>query len=199
MRPMRLICAGLLSFVLTANASAQPMPTAAELKADNDRLRKENEALETLARRMRIELDDARSAAVQAKIQADAFEMRVRKLQDEMTLLKANRSLPSPTDHKIDLAVRSKPKPTHVQGKITAIGKDGRMLQISVGSDSGVREGQALEVFRLPPMMGQRPLYLGTLSLTRVDPQASLGEFKPASGELRPKLGDEVANEFIVK
>jgi hypothetical protein len=197
-----MIFAGLLSIALTGSALAQPMPTAAELKADNDRLRKENQALEALTQRLRMELDDARAAAVQAKIQADAFEMRVKKLQDELTLFKANRQAPVTTreDPKGELTSRTKPKPALIQGKITAIGKDGRMLQVSVGSDSGVREGQSLEVFRLPTVTGQKPLYMGTISLTRVDPQASLGEFKPVSGEItRPKLGDEVANEFIVK
>lgn len=200
MRPMRLLYVGLLSLVFAAGASAQPALTPADLKAEVERLRKENEAFESLTRKLRVELDDARSAAVQSKIQADALELRVKKLQDELTLLKAN---PSPKsgreDPKLELTTRTKPKPQSVQGKVTAIGRDGRMLQVSVGSDSGAREGQSLEVYRMPAVSGQKPLYLGTISLTRVDPQASLGEFKPASGEVRPKLGDEVASELMVK
>ena len=46
----------------------------------------------------------------------------------------------------------------------------------------------------------QRTIYLGTMTLIRVDAQAALGEFKSAPGnDYRPKIGDEAASEFFVK
>lgn len=186
---------GIVAIVLVWAAAPVCAQDSETLQQENASLRRQLREMEARNRQLQVDLDEARAAVVQAKLQADAFEHRCKRLQDVLATLRnpkadngiANTDIPSAT----------KIKSTIAQGKITAIGKDGRLLQISLGFEAGVKEGQTLEVFRLG---NQRPLYLGTVTLTRVDPQVSLGQFKNLPGvEQRPALGDEVASELIVK
>jgi hypothetical protein len=165
---------------------------------DSENLPKKVETLENRIRSLQAELDEARAAAVKAQMQADAFENRCRKLQEQLSGGKTTGTLVSlPAQNK---TAPANPKPGVAQGKITAVGKDGRLLQISIGADAGIKEGQKLEVFRLGSGIPSRPLYLGTMTLIRIDAQAALGEFRGVTGsDNRPKVGDDAATEFVIK
>ena len=205
MRWQRIIHFGLLSALLAGPAllhGQEPPQDADSLKLENQDLRKERSALEARVRQLQHELDGVRTAMVQAQAELDASERRCRKLQDELIQIRTVKAVDQPADDTSATGGRpaiGKPKPGPAHGKITAVGKDGRLVQISIGADAGIKEGQALEVYR-QAKGAQRPLYLGAMTLIRVDPEAALGEFKSVSGlDYRPGVGDEVATELVVK
>jgi hypothetical protein len=193
---------GLLVAVLAAPPTARgdgPPLDAAALRFENEQLRKEAAAQEARLQRLQHDLDDARASMIQAKFQVDALEHRCKKLHEELLQLRSGKGLDQPADLGPAKVEPQRGKPP-VLGKITEIGKDGRLLQISLGLEAGVKQGQVLEVFRLATRPTQRSLYLGTLTLIRVDPQAALGQFKSVGGlEYRPVVGDDVSSELSVK
>ena len=198
---MRTIYLGMLAIAL-----ASPCPLRADdkpqdieaLKRENEQLIKDLNAQEGRMLQAKTELDQARSALVQAKFQIDALERRCKKLQDELAIAGGGKDAGAQVE-KTGLMSRTKPNRALVQGKITALGKDGRLIQISVGVNGGAKEGQVLEVFRLANG-NQRSLYLGTLTLIRVDPQAALGQFNSVTGfDYRPSVGDDVSSELLAK
>jgi hypothetical protein len=209
MQRQRFVYLGLLSAAIAFNcplmADDKPLQEpAAGLKADNDRLRQEVAALESRLRAVQVELDQARAAASQAQMQADAFELRCRKLQEQMSSSKSpgtltGRSQAGPP--RAELAVRAKPTVEGPHACVTAVGSGGKLLQISKGASAGMKEGQTLQLFRPgSPDGATRPLYLGTMLLIRVEEQAALGEFTSVpSFTARPKIGDEAAIELSVK
>jgi hypothetical protein len=178
-------------------------PVVSGVKAENDQLRKEVAALESRVRALQAELEQARVAASQAQMQADAFESRCRKLQEEASRSRATGTLtarPEAGPPRAEFAVRGKPASEAGRGRITAVGKSGSLLQISLGADDGIKEGQTLQVFRPGSDAAARPLYLGTMTLIRVEAQAALGEFAATPAVMtRPKVGDEALLERSVK
>jgi len=173
------------------------------LKRDVETMRRQLQQMEAEHQALKAELDEARAALVQSKLQADAFEHRCKKLQDDLNLFRSGRFgdiQPAINAPRGDLAIRRKPANEPVHGKVTGIGKDGRLLQISLGFEHGVKDGQTLEVYRLPGKGSLKPIYLGTLTINRVDPQTALGQFSAVEGvNYRPAIGDDVASEFIIK
>ena len=181
MRWNGILSVGLLLLSCLA-ARAEDGAESTPLKNENEQLRRERDALEFRLRILQEQLDEVR-----------------RKLPDELKLTRGEQprgkffpEIPTPP-----VAV----KPKAVRGKITALSADLRLMQVSVGQDAGVKEGQVLDVFRLTTEKGKIvPLYLGTLRLTRVDPQTALGNYERVPGlDRMPKVGDEVANELTVK
>lgn len=178
---------------------AEDSPSPVSLKAENEQLRRERDTIESRLRIVQDQLDEARKANAAARLEIELLEFRNKKLQDE---LKQARTEQPPIKVLPDVvppanAVKSKV----VRGRITSISADFRLLQISVGIEAGVKDGQVLDVYRVSTEMGKQiPLYLGTVRVMRADPQAALGQFERVPGLDRiPKVGDEVSNELTVK
>jgi hypothetical protein len=214
MRRERLLPLGLLAALVvwpSLTPAGENEVDAGAMRAEIEQLRRERSTLESRVLMLQSQLDEVRSSAMMTKNQADVLEKRCRVLQNELKLVKAEKpAADNSAVKKFDPPVQmlppssmQPPKPSTAHGRISAIGNDGVLIQISIGSDAGIKEGQMLEVFRLGSASGKErigPLYLGTLKLIRVDPQASLGHFKSVPGlDRRPKIGDEVANELFVK
>lgn len=215
MRREKIVCLWILLAAFSWAAAAQAEDKEKEpaaLKAEIEQLRRERDTLEAQVQTLQGKLEEARAAVISAKIQSDTFERRCRQLQDELKLIKAEKPAGiAPVSQKQESPVQaiappgSKPnaKETRARGKVSGVGGGGGLAQISIGSDSGIKEGQTMEVFRLGTTNGKdkvNPIYLGTLKLIRVDPQAALGQFKAVPGlDRRVKIGDEVASELFVK
>ena len=58
-----------------------------------------------------------------------------------------------------------------IEGKISKVAADGELVQITVGTDSGLMKGQTLHVFRTTP----KPEYLGQIRLTSVGSDSAVG------------------------
>jgi hypothetical protein len=67
--------------------------------------------------------------------------------------------------------------PPPVRGEIVAVSPEGRLVEISIGADDGLKEGHMLEVYR-------GGTYLGKLVVRRTRPDRAVGEMLPN------KLGD---------
>lgn len=82
------------------------------------------------------------------------------------------------------------PPSEKIEGQVTKM--DGAILQLSVGSDSGLKKNQTLELFRLGP----KPVYLGTVRITDVVAKASVA--MPV-GKLNDvaRIGDQVASHIL--
>jgi hypothetical protein len=88
------------------------------------------------------------------------------------------------------------PPPAYVRGKIEKVNaEDPSLVQLDVGTDSGLATGNTLEVYRLSP----RPAYLGMVRIVNADHHTAVGRMVPAGAgagrrEVRP--GDEVASSI---
>jgi multidrug efflux pump subunit AcrA (membrane-fusion protein) len=79
-------------------------------------------------------------------------------------------------------------KPPSVDGVITATSKSG-LVEISIGSDDGIREGHQLEVF-------SGNSYLGRIKIRKVSPDRAVGETIPEYRKGDIKKGDRVATRL---
>ena len=78
--------------------------------------------------------------------------------------------------------------PPRVDGVVVAVGDKG-LVEISIGSDDGLREGHKLEVFR-----GNS--YLGRVVIRRTEPDRAVAEIDPAYRKGSIRKGDRVATKL---
>ena len=88
-----------------------------------------------------------------------------------------------------------KPNPpaVYVEGKIDAIHKqDAGLVQLTVGSDKGLKQNQTLEVYRTEP----QALYLGMIRIVDVQPHTAVGRLERVGTANRAplRIGDIVAS-----
>jgi hypothetical protein len=89
------------------------------------------------------------------------------------------------------------PPPVKVKGVVEKVSPtDAGLVQISIGSDHGLEQGQTLEVFRTRPQAE----YIGTIRLTDVNHHSAVGQLVRPAGAAPPrqmKVGDEVATSIL--
>ncbi|HYV34658.1 MAG TPA: hypothetical protein VE988_03075 [Gemmataceae bacterium] len=89
----------------------------------------------------------------------------------------------------------SNPPPVMVKGQIEKVdGTDKTLVKITIGSDSGLKKGHTLEVYRLAP----KAEYLGRLIIEDADFRYAIGKLLRQPGVAPPTLqpGDEVATKL---
>jgi uncharacterized protein YoxC len=79
--------------------------------------------------------------------------------------------------------------PPRVDGIVTKVGEK-VLVEVSIGSDDGLREGHTLEVFR-------NNAYLGRVKVIRLEPDQAVCEIIPAYRKGIIKKGDRVATKLI--
>ena len=79
--------------------------------------------------------------------------------------------------------------PPRVDGIVTKVG-DESLIEVSIGSDDGLRQGHTLEVYR-------NNAYLGRVKVTRLEPDRAVCEIIPAYRKGIIKRGDRVATKLI--
>ncbi|MEO8496575.1 MAG: hypothetical protein ABI614_16025 [Planctomycetota bacterium] len=79
--------------------------------------------------------------------------------------------------------------PPRVDGIVTKVG-DSTLIEVSIGSDDGLRQGHTLEVFR-------NNAYLGRVKVTRLEPDRAVCEIIPEFRKGIIKRGDRVATKLI--
>jgi len=99
-------------------------------------------------------------------------------------LLKENNRLPR------GQKMGSPPRPSP-DAVVTSVADN--LATISIGSDSGLKLGQVLQVYRLEP----DPEYLGTLKITNIEAHKAAGKFNPATGRAVIKKGDKVTAKVL--
>lgn len=95
-----------------------------------------------------------------------------------------------PVTNGTGLALNSKNPPAEkIDGQVTQAGSD--LLKLSVGSDSGLKQGHTMELFR----MGLKPLYLGTVRIVTLEGKAAVA--KPIDRlNGTPQVGDMVSSRL---
>jgi hypothetical protein len=131
-------------------------------------------------------------AQVAAEIERDAFKQRnsqmVAQLQEmakELEALRASGASPSRVPR------RGKNPPTEtVEGLVKEVSADG-LMTLTIGSDSGLRKGHTLELFRLNPAK-----YLGTVRIIHTTPKEAVAQpVGRLGGEVQ--VGDHVASKIL--
>lgn len=85
--------------------------------------------------------------------------------------------------------------PPDIQGVVTEADTQGKHIQISVGSDDGLRKGHRLHIFRLKP----EGKYLGQIELIEVDSDKSVGRIVPTLKRGNIQEGDRVSNRIAAR
>jgi hypothetical protein len=95
-------------------------------------------------------------------------------------------------------ATAKNPPTVFVRGIVTSVVRDRGLVEISLGSDQGVNEGNTLEVYRLKP----KPEYLGTIKILDAHHTKAVGRImKSETGARHAPIakGDEVASKILAR
>jgi hypothetical protein len=90
------------------------------------------------------------------------------------------------------------PPGVYVKGSVTNVLKDSGLIEVNVGSDDGLKDGNTLEVYRLKP----KPEYLGTLKIIEAFHHKSVGRMiRPDGGVRRSAVvqNDIVASKIMAR
>jgi hypothetical protein len=87
------------------------------------------------------------------------------------------------------------PPPENVEGLVKTADADGRLLKLTIGSDSGLAAGHTLELYRLSSIASQNK-YLGQVRILNVTPHEAVAQ---PLGRLndKPQAGDRVASHIL--
>jgi hypothetical protein len=130
-----------------------------------------NAALNDQNQRVRQLEDELFNKEVGAKSLEEKYNAMLKSLATLRKVLVANKLDPDPNKYARKLA-----PPPLVMGKVTDTKKSGRgtsrqLIEISIGSDDGVTEGNVLFVYRI----GEQNKYLGQIKLELVTPDRAVG------------------------
>jgi hypothetical protein len=170
------------------------------LKAERDLLVKERTEKDTTIAKITADLFDQKKVSVQNELNFKSqLSRNDRLLTDYEKILKERDSLKSQMGTGLSggrtPSVLEQPPPQaprDVRGVVTAATKDG-LAQISIGSDSGLQVGNVLQVYRLDVANPKGSVYLGELTVKRVEPKAAVGQFKGVSSAKGLQGGEQVA------
>src|SRR5262249_53909523 len=137
---------------------------------------------------------DERAARIQADVEsryhkARALELEAQLKDLQLALIKSQAG-PAGT---VTSRKRGEEKPPrdNIEGRITKVDPEDNLVQLSIGSDSGLEPGHTLKVYRLHPIPDQSR-YLGVIEILTVRPHEAVGRpLKPMAIPMKPN--DRVA------
>jgi len=148
---------------------------------------------------LKIEEDNRnlRAGAIANENLAKALQVRNENLLDQ--LMEARKLLAEKESGKSGIVTaptdpnRLNPPAVFVKGQIQEVGKDG-LVEISIGSDQGLKKYNTLEVYRLNP----KAEYLGTLRVVEVYNHKAVGRLMQNTFTTRKtvRMGDQVASSL---
>jgi hypothetical protein len=132
--------------------------------------------------------DDALSSQIEAKAALDQLQRLEQLYQKQAKELAQLRAGPVTPAAGTSLTTKNPPA-EKIDGQVTQAGGD--LLKLSVGSDSGLKQGHTLELFRL----GAKPLYLGTVRIISLEAKAAVAKpIDKLNGA--PQVGDTVSSRI---
>jgi hypothetical protein len=166
-------------------------PTAKLLQANIAKLQKQVDLLQASLNTMEKTANEALVAAEKAKgdlvkatIDRDASQRRADELQEIVFNQRDQLDLIRRGDRGANSRVAP---PDDFRATVTKV--DGDLVEISLGANAKLQRGAVLSVWRTGK-------YLGSLTITSVDPFGAVGQFSPPAGQARvtdpPKAGDTV-------
>jgi hypothetical protein len=127
----------------------------------------------------------AQNAEQAARARAEALRNQVEALTRKLAKLEGSGKIPAREG--------KNPPPDSVKGVVTKVSKDG-LVEISIGTDVGIKAGHTLEVYRLKP----KPEYLGTLQIVNAGKTSCIARLQKGSTKRSAlQKGDEVAGSIM--
>ena len=153
-------------------------------------LRKENVALRDDIRNANKQTDDQLKLATQAEDKLNIANGQLADLKKRNEQLASDFAKANVLLRGVGMTYLDPPnkQPPMVRGQITAIDKEDR-VEISLGSDDGLREGHTLEIYR-----GSK--YLGRMQVLEAQPHRAIGMILKDFKQEAIRTGDEVATRL---
>lgn len=185
----------------TRDTIAKQQAELAECRAMIAKLQAEGDARVKLQEQMRAEVDqlraqaravlEQRDAAMKTSVaQVDQLQAEMMKLRRELEAAKADRvtkvARPLPRE------VVETPELPKVEGLVLAV-EDGGVVEISLGSDDGLKPGHKLEVVRTTDGQG---IYVGRIEIVKVTPDRAVGKSLPDFEKRTIAKGDRVYSKL---
>jgi hypothetical protein len=157
-----------------------------------DRLTKENGGLRTEIRDAQGQRDKEFSRAVELTDQIHQAQGEVKRLEERRIQLAAQLAAANLVldRHGLDKDMPVDGIPPMIRGKVLAINRD-NMVEVSLGTDDGLRIGHTLEVFR-----GSK--YLGRVEVLQTTTDRAVGKIVPGFKKGVIQKDDDVATRFKV-
>ena len=169
---------------------------AAKLQANIDQLLNEKRnADEKLAAQLKT-LNDQSLEVARARAAQTAAELETRALRAQNESQRATiASLQQQREGRGGVGGNSAPAPEGFRASITQYDPQRMFAAINAGLDSKIVRGTRLTVQRIDNGGGK---YLGTLTITEVDPKVAVGTFTPAAGQARNPETYPRPNDLVV-
>jgi DNA repair exonuclease SbcCD ATPase subunit len=159
---------------------AAQQKNADRLVAENELLRKAIAEREKANVQLETKANEYKQKAVEFEARAKTLQLRLENLLEE---LRGQQPLPK-EDRKIE---EPNPPAAKLEGKVSKVA--GRLVELNLGTDHGLKEGHTLEVYRLDPM----PKYIGRIRITDARHTMAVGRM---IGKELPKEGDQVTSKL---
>jgi hypothetical protein len=137
---------------------------------------------------------DTQTAYIELKGSYETLESRTKELEERSGKLEAiliSRGISTnPDEQKNRDAVAQNAPP--LEGVILKVDPQGKIVEISLGSDDGLRKGHRLQVYRVKP----QGKFVCTIEITNVDPDQAVARIIPNLKQGNPQEGDLVATRI---
>jgi hypothetical protein len=176
-----------------ARADQDRREAVGALEATNQRLKAQTEEIERLRtqiRQVQGDRDDKTQQVVELTDKLHQGVLAYQALKETHDILSADHAeavrrlrvsgLPEPPQAWID-----QPAPQGVEGVVLGVGGSGSQLEISIGTDDGIRKGHQLEVKR-------GPNYLGRIEIIQTAPDKAVAKIVPGMQQGPIQRGDRV-------
>jgi len=153
-------------------------------------LTKENEVIKADIRTAQQARDDFFNQVVALTDDVNRMEGNTRTLQEQHDMLLAQNSKMAVVMRKLDVTVNTNLDgiAPRVDGVVTAV-SDKNFIEISIGSDDGLRKNHLMEVYR-------RNSYVGRVEIVMVEPDRAVAKIIPEFRRGIIKKGDRVATKL---
>ncbi len=153
-------------------------------------LRDENEGLRTEIRTAQQERDDFFNQVVQLTDDLNRGEGNLRTLQEQHDMLLVQNGKMAKVMRRYEISVDTPidGRPPRVDGLVTAV-NDNDLVEISIGSDDGLRKNHLMEVYR-------KNTYVGRVEIVMVKPDRAVAKIIPEFRRGIIKKGDRVATKL---
>jgi len=137
---------------------------------------------------------DTQQAYIELKGSFETLETRAKELEQrsgELEGILIGRGISTKADDPTNAdAIRTNAPP--VEGVVLKVDPQNKLVEISIGSDDGLRKGHRLHVYRVKP----QGKFVCTIEITNVDPDQAVARIIPNLKQGNPQEGDLVATRI---
>jgi TolA-binding protein len=182
---------------------------AAQLQAELDKSRAVIQRLQAERAAMQDELAKVRAVAqdqaAQLRAELEQSRVTVKLLQVELTRLKQLAIEDEDARQRLERVIAAQagklpdgkplPKPEDLPPKVNGVIRaiQGEMIEISLGSDDGLKKGHRLDVYRI---VNDQGIYVGRIELIKTGATESVGRMLSEVKKKEPQKGDRVATRM---